>query len=107
MSTRETFDEWAADGRDREMEAHHWHTAKEALAFMPVEDGDAVLDVGTGSGYALRALADTHDLARAVGLDGSPVMVARARENTDAPKVAYTAGDFHDLPFAADSFDHV
>jgi len=34
------------------MEDRHWHTAKGALARMPIETGDTVLDLGCGSGYA-------------------------------------------------------
>lgn len=107
MTLHDAFDEWATSGRDREMEATHWHTAKRALARLPVEAGDSVLDLGTGSGYALRALCDTHDIDRAVGLDGSPEMVASAREYTETESIRYTTADFHQLPFAADSFDHV
>ena len=107
MTLSAQFDEWAATGQDRGMEDHHWNTAKHALARVPVEDGDAVLDLGTGSGYALRALRDTHRLARAVGLDGSPEMAANARTYTETDAIDYTVADFHDLPFAADSFDHV
>jgi len=107
MSIQEEFDQWATSGRDRGMEDHHWHTAKHALARMPVEAGETVLDLGTGSGYALRALADTHELNRGIGLDGSPTMATNAREYTDTTAIDYTVGDFHHLPFAADSVDHV
>jgi len=107
MSIREEFDQWAAEGRDRGMEDHHWHTAKHALARMPVEAGETVLDLGTGSGYALRALEDTHRIDRGIGLDGSPEMVANARGYTDTDTIMYTTADFHQLPFATDSIDHV
>jgi ubiquinone/menaquinone biosynthesis C-methylase UbiE len=107
MTLSATFDEWAADDRDREMEDHHWHTAKHALARMPVESGDTVLDLGTGSGYALRALSDVHRLDGAFGIDASPAMVRSARENTEADGVEFAAADFHDLPVATDAVDHV
>lgn len=106
MSVRAEFDEWAASGRDKGMEDRHWHTAKHALARMPVEDGDTVLDLGTGSGYALRALRE-RGIARAYGLDGSPEMARNARSYTDDPDIGYVVGDFDDLPFATDSVDHV
>src|SRR6056297_2755708 len=64
MSVREEFDEWAASGRDRGMEERHWQTAKHVLARMPIEAGDVVLDLGTGSGYVLRALRETADIGR-------------------------------------------
>lgn len=107
MSVREEFDRWARSGRDRGMEERHWHTAKRALARMPVEEGDTILDLGTGSGYALRALAETDRIDRGVGLDGSTEMVTNAREYTDAAEISYTTGDFHQLPIGDDSIDHV
>ncbi|WP_224333342.1 class I SAM-dependent methyltransferase [Haloprofundus halobius] len=106
MSVREEFDAWAADGRDKGMEDRHWHTAKHVLARLPVEAGDTVLDLGTGSGYALRALRETKDAGRAYGLDGSPEMARNARSYTDDPSVGFVVADFDDLPFADDSVDH-
>jgi len=107
MSVREEFDTWAADGRDKGMEDRHWHTAKRALARMPVEAGDTILDLGCGSGYAGRVLRDTRDAGRVYGLDGSPEMVRNARSYTDDPQVAYLVGDFDAVPFADDTIDHV
>jgi ubiquinone/menaquinone biosynthesis C-methylase UbiE len=106
MSVREEFDDWAADGRDRGMEDRHWHTAKYVLARMPVEEGDTVLDLGTGSGYAARALRDTKGAGRAYGLDGSPEMAKNARGYTEDSQVSFLVGDFDHLPFADGSIDH-
>ncbi|MGB9986934.1 class I SAM-dependent methyltransferase [Salarchaeum japonicum] len=106
MSVREEFDEWAASGRDKGMEDRHWHTAKHVLARMPVEAGDTVLDLGTGSGYAVRALRQ-RDVGRAYGLDGAPEMARNARSYTDDDRVGYVVGDFGSLPFETDSVDHV
>ncbi|MFC7074099.1 class I SAM-dependent methyltransferase [Halovenus rubra] len=106
MSVGDAFDEWADDGRDREMEDEHWATAKQLLARMPVEPGDRVLDLGTGSGYAPRAISQAADAGLAVGLDASPEMVTNARSYTDDSDVGFLAGDFHQLPFESESFDH-
>jgi SAM-dependent methyltransferase len=106
MSVREEFDAWAADGRDRGMEERHWHTAKHVLARMPVEPGDVVLDLGTGSGYALRALRETGDIGRGYGLDGSSEMLSNARAYADDPAIGFVRGDFDALPFADGSVDH-
>ncbi|MDZ7849913.1 MAG: class I SAM-dependent methyltransferase [Halodesulfurarchaeum sp.] len=105
MSVREEFDAWAADGRDRGMEERHWHTAKEALARMPIESGDSVLDLGTGSGYALRALRE-RGLGRGYGIDASPEMVANADGYTDDARIGYLRGDFETLPFESNAIDH-
>jgi ubiquinone/menaquinone biosynthesis C-methylase UbiE len=106
MSVRKEFDTWAADGRDKGMEDRHWHTAKHVLARMPVEAGDTILDLGSGSGYAARALRETKSASLAVGLDGAPAMARNAREYTDDPAVAFLVGDFDTLPLSTDSVDH-
>jgi len=106
VSAGEEFDEWARDGRDQGMEERHWHTAKHALARMPVEEGDTVLDLGCGSGYAGRALRETTGAARTYGLDASREMVHNAREYTDDRRSGFLNGDFEHLPFEADSVDH-
>lgn len=102
----DTFDQWAEEGRDRGMEERHWHTAKHALARMPVEPGETVLDLGCGSGYAARALREAGGAGRAYGLDGSPAMARNAREYTDDSAVGFLNGDFENLPFEANSIDH-
>jgi len=106
MSVREEFDDWATDGRDQGMEERHWHTAREALARIPIEEGAVVLDLGCGSGYAARALRE-RGAGRAYGLDGSPEMCRNARGYTDDPDVGYVVGDFDHLPFVDDAVDHV
>ncbi|AOW81230.1 SAM-dependent methyltransferase [Halodesulfurarchaeum formicicum] len=105
MSIREAFDAWAQEGKDRGMEERHWHTAKHALARMPIEEGDTVLDLGTGSGYALRALRE-RSIARGYGLDAAPEMVANARSYTEDDAIAFLRSDFQALPFAENSIDH-
>ena len=107
MSLQAEFDAWAADGRDRGMEERHWHTAKHALARIPVEAGDTVLDLGTGSGYALRALRETAGVGRGYGLDASPKMLRNARSYADDDALSCLRGDFGAVPLAENSVDHV
>jgi len=107
MSVRDEFDDWAAAGKDRGMETRHWHTAKHALSRMPVEEDETVVDLGTGSGYVLRALRDAAGIGRGYGLDGSPEMLRNARSYTDDPAIGYVRGDFDALPFETDSVDHI
>jgi ubiquinone/menaquinone biosynthesis C-methylase UbiE len=106
MSVQAEFDRWASEGQDRGMEKRHWHTAKDALARMPVEAGETVLDLGTGSGYALRALRETRNVGRSVGLDASGEMVRNARSYTDDDRLDFLRGDFEHLPLADDGVDH-
>jgi ubiquinone/menaquinone biosynthesis C-methylase UbiE len=74
---------------------------------MPVEAGETVLDLGTGSGYALRALRETRDVGRSVGLDASGEMVRNASGYTDDDRLDFLRGDFGHLPFRDGSVDHV
>lgn len=106
MSVRQEFDAWAADGRDRGMADRHWHTAKRLLAQVPLEPGATVLDLGTGSGYALRALRE-RGAGPCYGLDGSPEMATNARSYTDDEAIAYLVGDFNHVPLDSNSIDHV
>jgi len=106
MSVSDEFDEWARAGRDEGMEERHWHTAKHALSRIPVESGDVVLDLGSGSGYAGRALRETGGAARSYGVDAAPQMARNAREYTDHPNSAFLVGDFEHLPFEDDAIDH-
>lgn len=107
MSIREEFDEWARRGKDKGMEQRHWHTVKPALARMPIEAGETVLDLGTGSGYVLRALRETASIANGYGLDASPEMLENARSYTADDNIGYVRGDFEVLPFATGSIDHI
>lgn len=106
MNVRREFDSWAVDGRDRGMAERHWHTAKHLLARVPLEEDAIVLDLGSGSGYALRALRN-RGAAQGYGLDGSPEMARNAREYTDDSAVTFLVGDFDQIPFKASTIDHV
>lgn len=106
MNVRREFDSWAADGRDRGMAERHWHTAKHLLRSVPLEEDAVVLDLGSGSGYALRALRD-RGAAQGYGLDGSPEMARNAREYTEAAAVTFLVGDFDHIPFKPSTIDHV
>jgi ubiquinone/menaquinone biosynthesis C-methylase UbiE len=107
MTIQAEFDRWAAAGKDKGMEQRHWHTARHALARMPIEAGDTVVDLGTGSGYALRALRETRGIGRGIGLDGSMEMLQNASADTDDECIDHVHGDFHALSIEDDSTDHV
>lgn len=75
---------------------------------LAVRPGDAVLDIGSGTGD------DTRQLARLVGQDGSVVgidvsefMVAEARRRADQDEVSvsFEVANVQDLPFPDETFD--
>src|SRR5215207_2882038 len=76
---------------------------EQALQHVGLERGDAVLDVGCGTGMFLRLCADRG--ADVSGLDASEGLLEIARERL--PEADLRLGDLQTLPYADDSFDLV
>lgn len=96
---------------DRMSAVYDWLTAGEAyvrrrlLRVAAIRRGERVLDLGTGTGAALRDLVDSAGPEGLVlGLDLSPGMLARARRKI-AREAALVRGDAADLPLASGSVD--
>jgi SAM-dependent methyltransferase len=69
-------------------------------------EGAQVLDVGCGTGATTRVLARWPGVAKVVGIDPSPVFLARARElAAEHRHVTFQEGDVRALAFADASFD--
>jgi len=85
-----------------------WNEAmrEEALGMVDLEDGDRVLDVGCGTGFATGGILER---TRAVhGLDQSPHQLEQAWEKLGKhDPVAFALGDAERLPYRDDSFDVV
>jgi SAM-dependent methyltransferase len=70
--------------------------------------GARVLEVGCGTGAITRIIAKWPGVSAAVGVDPSPVFVARARELAlDHASLTFDTADGRSLPFDAASFDAV
>jgi len=82
-----------------------------AVAALGLRDGESLLELGCGPGHALHALLHSAKRARAVGLDWSEAMLARAarrnRRTVEAGRLALVRGDFAALPFKAESADAI
>ncbi|BDI29116.1 methyltransferase type 11 [Capsulimonas corticalis] len=77
------------------------------VAFARVRAGETVLDVGCGTGVV--AVAAARAAAHAKGLDLTPILLERARENAliAGVDIEFTEGDAEALPYADASFDVV
>jgi SAM-dependent methyltransferase len=75
-------------------------------ALLPDLGGLRVLDLGCGYGWFCRWAAE-QGAVQVLGIDVSEKMLARARDSTTHPVVAYARGDLERLDLAAASFDFV
>lgn len=77
-------------------------------AFLALDPAARVLDVACGPGNTTRRLLRTLGPdGRITGLDAAPAMIARARADTDDPRVDYVEGDATAMPFEDGTFDGV
>jgi ubiquinone/menaquinone biosynthesis C-methylase UbiE len=87
----------------------HWHQryAEQLVAVTPLRDGDYVLDAGTGTGFAARAIARRVGPAgRVLAVDISPKMLEQARLVLGAAQlenVEWLEADASDLGRLADA----
>jgi SAM-dependent methyltransferase len=81
--------------------------APKLVNFSGVKPGAAVLDVGCGTGVV--ALTAARRGAKVTGVDLTPALLDRARENAALAglEIQWTPGDAEALPFADASFDFV
>jgi len=109
--TRHNYDRlsWSYDFLAGTFENRHKDKALDLLA---IRAGEAVLEIGPGTGYALARLARAvGETGKAYGLELSSRMLERARDRiNDAGlenRVGLVQGDAVDLPFPAERFDAV
>ncbi|HYX28044.1 MAG TPA: methyltransferase domain-containing protein [Pyrinomonadaceae bacterium] len=104
---RTEFNEWARAGKGESMERGHRPAGEHAIARMRVEPDSRVLDIGCGSGWATRLLADYAFNGRVTGIDISDEMVRVAREASQSyQNIAFEVTSAEQLPFAEDEFTH-
>ncbi len=77
------------------------------IDFVGVSDGDAVLDVGCGTGSLTLALAARAKAAAVTGIDLSEAYIAFARGRTGDRRITFDTGDAGALPYPDGAFDRV
>jgi ubiquinone/menaquinone biosynthesis C-methylase UbiE len=104
---RTEFNQWARAGKGESMERGHRPVGEQAIARMNVPTDARVLDIGCGSGWATRLLADYASQGKVTGIDISDEMVQLARESSQSyANVDYEIASAEQLPFADDEFTH-
>ncbi len=104
---RTEFNEWALAGRCEGMEKAHRPVGEQAIALMHVIPEARVLDVGCGSGWATRALAELAFNGRVTGIDISDEMIRVASESSRSfSNVDFQIASAERLPFPDREFTH-
>jgi SAM-dependent methyltransferase len=91
IGVRDLFDEWARQGRGDRLAQSHWPAASQALDRLHLSASSWFIDIGCGTGYAVCWAARAAPDGRAVGIDASEAMIARARISC----VGLPNADFH------------
>lgn len=101
------FNQWARAGKGQSMERGHRPVGEQAIASMGIPNTAGVLDVGCGSGWAARLMAQQARAGRVVGIDVSDEMVRLAREESDGyPNLEFRVASAEKLPFKDSEFSH-
>jgi ubiquinone/menaquinone biosynthesis C-methylase UbiE len=105
-AARTHFDRWSETYENDSAARWLREVQSQALAALALTENDVLLDVGCGTGAAVRDAAPT--VSRAVGFDLSPGMIAQARERAAAGgtgNVEFEVGDGSGpLPFGDGAF---
>ena len=94
-----------ADAYERFMARWSRLLAPQLVAFAGIQPGDAVLDVGSGTGALSFAVLDALGAGRITGVDPSPDYVRHAAGLTADPRIVFQVGDATRLELPDASFD--
>src|SRR5437867_1187713 len=101
------FNEWAKAGRGEGMEKGHRPVGEQAIERMHLSFDARVLDVGCGSGWATRLMAQKVTKGKVVGIDIADEMVTLAtNSSTDFSNVEFKVATAESLPFRDEEFTH-
>lgn len=101
------FNEWARAGKGASMERGHRPAGEQAIERMQIPIDAIVLDVGCGSGWAARLMAQRARDGHVVGIDVSDEMVRLASEESmNHPNVEFQVASAEQLPFDDAAFTH-
>ena len=102
---RKEFNRWAEAGHGEAMEQEHLPIVLPVLDRMRLAPDENVLDIGCGSGWLVRLLAEQVPEGRVVGMDFSDEMIRRARRLHDSVENAmFVVGDAGEIPWDAQFF---
>jgi len=99
------FNDWAKAGRGEGMEKGHRPIGEQVIELMALSPDAHVLDLGCGSGWATRLMAEKARNGWVVGVDISDEMIKLARETSASfPNVEFQVASAEKLRFADNEF---
>jgi ubiquinone/menaquinone biosynthesis C-methylase UbiE len=105
---RGEFNRWAEAGRAEEMAEEHAAIAAGMLAQMEFAPNDKILDIGCGSGWLCRLLADRVPQGQVVGMDVADEMIRQARKRSaEDPRMMFIIAGVEDIPWDEGFFNKV
>jgi ubiquinone/menaquinone biosynthesis C-methylase UbiE len=102
------FDRWSEDYDSGPNS--NWLQAwqKKIIEVMSPQPHQHILDVGCGTGFAVRQLSQKLEGGKVYGLDISPAMLAKARTNTaNCKNTELVLGDAENLPYENEQFERL
>lgn len=94
------FNDWAKAGKGPSMEKGHRPVGEQAIELMNIPADARVLDVGCGSGWATRLIAEKAQGGNVIGIDISDEMIRLARaSSTSFSNVQFEIASAEKLPF--------
>lgn len=104
----ERFDEWASSYSDGRISAWFRFYQSMALSLLDLEEGEGFLDVGCGTGWAVRQAAESLKAGQACGIDISPKMIENAvGETLNSHNTEFQVASAESIPYANDSFSSI
>lgn len=101
------FNDWARAGKGESMERGHRPVGEQAIERMQIPPDARVLDIGCGSGWAARLMAQQALEGSVVGIDVSDEMISVARgESAGYSNLQFQVASAEELPFDAGAFTH-
>lgn len=109
-ASRSLFNYWAKSYDRSRISSWFQYTQHMAIDLLECQADSRVLDVGCGTGYATRMLAQRLPRGRACGIDIAPEMIeqARAKVTEDIEeRIEFVPASSADLPYGDDTFSHI
>lgn len=110
VASRAFFNRWARNYEDRRLSSWFQYTQHLAIERLEPDLDSVVLDVGCGTGYAVRALARLVSHGRVCGIDISPAMISEARSRISPElrdRVQFDEASAASMPYPDGTFSHV